>query len=151
MVALGIERGVGQHPVPKDQQRGHEQDRGELGRVVGWAGGDERPGDEVRVGIDRSGQLGPRAGRVLTPAPSDEVARGVTTIEAGGIDGDGGLLGDQAAAERGRDGAAEEVEEAPPFSSRSWAYLSVEKWGSLESPRSLRSSAKSARNATTPR
>jgi hypothetical protein len=55
---------------------------------------------------------------VLALGSGDEVPRGVPAIQTGGIDGDGGLLGDQFGFERGRDGALEEVDEDPPFKSR---------------------------------
>jgi hypothetical protein len=118
VVRFGIEGGVGQHPVPKDQQGRQEQDRGELRRIVGRAERDGSPGNEVRMGIEGGGQLGPTLGRVLALGAGDEVSGGVAAIQAGGIDGDGGLLGDQFGFECGRDGALEEVDEDPPFSSR---------------------------------
>jgi hypothetical protein len=118
VVNFGVECGVRQHPVPNDQQGRQEQDRGELRGVVGRAGGDGGPGDEVRVGVDGGGQLGPGAGRVLALGARNEVPRGVAAVEPGGIDGDGRLLGDQFGLECGRDGAFEEVDEAPPFRSR---------------------------------
>jgi len=121
VVVLGVERGVGHHPVPEDQQGRQQQDRGKFRGIVARAGGDGDPGDEVRVRVDRGGQLGPTAGRLLGARTGDEVARGVAAVEAGGIDGDGGSFGDQLALDRGRNGAFEEVEEAPPFNSRSWA------------------------------
>lgn len=118
VVRLGVERGVRQHPVPKDQQGRQEQDRGELRGVVGRAGGDGGTGDEVRMRVEGGGQLRPGAGRVLGAAAGDEVSGGVAAIQAGGIDGRSGPLGDQAAVECGRDGALEEVDEDPPFKSR---------------------------------
>ena len=44
--------------------------------------------------------------------------RRLAPVQAGGIDGHGWAVGDQAAVACGRDGALEEVEEAPPFNSR---------------------------------
>ena len=121
VVVLGVERGIGQHPIPEDQQRRQQQDRSELRGIVGRAECDRGTGDEVGVRIDRSGQLGPTACGVLAFGTGDEVSGGVTAVETGGIDGDGGSFGDQLALDRGRNGAFEEVEEAPPFNSRSWA------------------------------
>jgi hypothetical protein len=118
VVLLGVERGVGQHPVPSDQEGRQEQNGRELRGVVGRTDRDDGPGDEVRVGVNGGGQLRPTARRVLTLGAGDEVPGGVPAIQPGGVDGDGGLLGDQAAVGRGRDGAFEEVEEDPPFSSR---------------------------------
>lgn len=118
VVRFGVECGIGQHPAPGDQQGREEQDRGELRGVVGRADGDGGPGNDVRVGVDGGGQLGPGPGRVLAPGSGDEVARRVPAIQAGRIDGDGGGFGDQFGFECGRDGAFEEGEEAPPFSSR---------------------------------
>lgn len=72
----------------------------------------------MRVGIDGGRQLGPTLGRVLALGAGDEIARGVATVEPGGIDGNGRCLGDQFALGCGRDGALEEVDEGPPFKSR---------------------------------
>lgn len=73
----------------------------------------------VRVAGDR--ELGPTLGRVLAPGAGDEVTGGVAAVQAGGVNGDGRLLGDQAACECGRNGAVKEVKEVPPFKSRVWA------------------------------
>jgi hypothetical protein len=86
--------------------------------IVGRAECDDRPGDEVGMGIDGGGQLGPALGRVLALGSGDEVSGRVPAIQAGGIDSDGGGLGDQFGFDSGRDGAPEEVDEDPPFSSR---------------------------------
>lgn len=118
VMRLGIECGVGQHTVPGDAQRGQQKNGCKLGRIVGRTGGDGGPGNEVRVGIDGGSQLGPTLGRVLALGSGDEIARGVTAVETGGVDGDGGGFGDQFGLECGRDGALEEVDEAPPFKSR---------------------------------
>lgn len=126
VVGFGIERGVGEHAVPRDAQGGQQQDRCELWGVVGGAGGDGGPGDEVRAGVAGDGQLGPRAGRVCAVGAGNEVPRRVPGIQPGGIDGNGRLGGDQAGVTRARNGAFEEIEERPPFNSRSWAYLRVE-------------------------
>jgi hypothetical protein len=126
VVRLGIERGVGQHPVPGDAQGGQEQNGCELRGVVGRTEGDGGPGDEVGVGIDGGAQLGPGAGRVLALGAGNEVSGGVAAVQAGGIDGDGGLIGDQFGRACGRDGAFEEVDEGPPFSSRPSALQTVE-------------------------
>jgi hypothetical protein len=115
VVRFGVERGVGPHTVPKDQQGRQQQDRGELRGIVGRAEGDGGPGDEVGMGVDRGGQLGPGAGRVLALGAGDEVPRGVSAVESGGIDGDGRLLGDQFGFDSGRDGSLEEVDEDPPL------------------------------------
>jgi hypothetical protein len=118
VVLLGVERGIGQHPVPSDQQGRQEQDGRELGGIVGRAGGDRGTGDEMGVGVDGGGQLGPGAGGMLSAAAGDEVTRGVPAIQARGIDSDGRLIGDQPRVDCGRDGALEEVDEGPPFKSR---------------------------------
>ena len=78
------------------------------------------------MGIAGDGQFGPRAGRVRAAGAGDEVPGRVPGVQPGGIDGDGRLGGDQAGVTRARDGAFEEVEERPPLSSRSLAYLRVE-------------------------
>ena len=118
MVRLGIECGIGQHPVPGDAQGGQEQDGCELRGVVGRANRDGGTGNEVRVSIDGGGQLGPGPGRVFALGSGDEVSGGVPAVQARGIDGDGGLFGDQFGFECGRDGTFEEVDEDPPFKSR---------------------------------
>jgi hypothetical protein len=89
-----------------------------LRRVVGRAGGDGGPGDEVRVGVNGGGQLRPTACRVFAFGSGYKVSGGVAAIQTGGIDGDGRLLGDQFGLNCGGEGAFEEVEEAPPFKSR---------------------------------
>ena len=55
---------------------------------------------------------------MLALGAGDEVPGGVPAVEPGGIDGDGGLFGDQFGFACGRDGALEEVDEGPPFRSR---------------------------------
>ncbi len=107
VVRFGIECGIGQHPVPAEGQGPQEQNRCALGGVVGRAGGDRGTGDEMGVRIDRGGQLGPRPGGVLATRARDEIARRVPAIQAGGIDRDGRLFGDQAGVGCGRDGAFE--------------------------------------------
>ena len=62
MVLFTVERGVGQHPVPGDGQGRLGQDRAQLGGIVGRAGGDGGPGEEVALGIARDGELGPQPG-----------------------------------------------------------------------------------------
>jgi hypothetical protein len=118
VVRFGVECGIGQHPVPNDQQGRQQEDRGELRGIVGRANRDGGTGDEVGMGIDGGGQLGPTLGRVLALGAGDEVSGSVAAIQTGGIDGDGRGFGDQFAFECGRDGALEEVDEDPPFSSR---------------------------------
>ena len=118
VVLLAVERGVGQDPVPGDHlgRLGHHP--GELRGVVGRAGGDRRPGDEVGVGIDRDGELGPQPGRMLPPGALEEVAGRVAALQPGPIDGRRRLRADQAAAGCGRGGAVEEADGLPFFSSR---------------------------------
>src|SRR5262245_14481562 len=74
MVVLGIERGVGQDPGPRENEGRLGHDRAELGGVVTRAGGDGGPGQEVALGVARDGELGPEAGRVLLAGPLEEVA-----------------------------------------------------------------------------
>lgn len=119
VVALGVEGGVGQHPVPTDGEGRLGQDGAELRGVVGRAGGGGRPGEEVALSVDGGGQLGP--GGALGPGPAGEVPGGVPALQAGGINRRRGPLADQAAVGSGRGGAEEEDDE-PPFSrSRRWA------------------------------
>ena len=151
VVRFGIERGIGQHPVPGEAQGGQEQDQRELRGIVGRAGGHRGPGEEVGMRVGRNRQLGPGAGRVFALGSGDEVPRRVPAIQPGGSDGDGRLLGDQAALGSRRDGPFEEVEEDPPFRSRASALQSVEWCGTFLRAKSFRSSAKSLRTATTPR
>lgn len=121
VVILGIERGVGQHPVPGDDQGRLGQDRGELRGVVGRAGGDRRPGEEVAPGVAGDGELGPQPGRVLLAGPLEEVPGRVPALQPGAIDGGGRLLADQAAVGCGRGGPEEEADDLPFFSSRAAA------------------------------
>lgn len=55
VVLLGIECGVGQNPVPGDDEGRLGQDRGELGGVIRRAGGDGRPGEEMGLGVAGDG------------------------------------------------------------------------------------------------
>jgi hypothetical protein len=58
---------------------------------------------------------------VLALGSGDEITRRVSAVQPGRVDGDGRLLGDQAAVGSGREGPLEEFEEDPPFSSRASA------------------------------
>ena len=118
VVGLGVERRVGQHPVPGDRQGRLGHDRCELRGVVGRAGADTRPGEEVALGIDRDGELGPQAGRVFLTGPLEEVARRVPALQPRSIDGGGRPVADQAAAGCGRGGADKEDDGLPLLSSR---------------------------------
>jgi hypothetical protein len=121
VVLLGIERGVGQHPVPGDGQRRLGHDGLELRGVVGRAGRDAGPGEEVAVRIDGDGDLGPQPRGVLAAGSLEEVAGGVAALQPGGIDSRGRPVADQAAVGCGRGGAVEEDDELPFLSSRFWA------------------------------
>jgi len=126
VVRFGIECGIAQHSVPANGQGRQEQNRCELGGVVGRAGGDRGPGDEMGVRVDRGAQLGPRPGRVLATRARNEIARRVAAIQTGGINRNGWSFGNQARVGCGRDGAFEEGEECPPFKSRPSALHTVE-------------------------
>jgi hypothetical protein len=118
-VALfAVEGGVRQHPVVADAQRRLGHDRAELRRVVGRAEADGGPGQEVAARLAGDGQLGPQPGVVLATGPLEEVARGVPALQAGGIDGGGRLIRDQAAFPGARGGLEEEQDELPFLSSR---------------------------------
>lgn len=118
VVLLGIERGVGQHPVPGHDQRGLGHHGGELRGVVGRAGADPGPGQEVARGIDGNGELGPQSGGVLPPGSLEEVAGGVPALQPGPVHRGGRHRADQAAVRSGRGGAEQEDDEVPLFSSR---------------------------------
>jgi hypothetical protein len=118
VVVLAVERGIGQHSIPGHGQRGLEHDRAELRRVVGWAGGDRGPGEEVTVGVAGDGELGPQAGRVLTSGPLEEVTRGVPTLQSGPIDRGRRRIANQATVLCGRGGPQKEDDVGPPFKSR---------------------------------
>src|SRR5262249_47414415 len=105
-------------PVVADRQRRLGHRRAELRRVVGRAEADGGPGEEVAAGVADDGQLGPQPGVVPAAGPLEEVARGVSALQAGGVDGGGRLLPDQAAAACARGGLVEEEDELPFFSSR---------------------------------
>ena len=121
VVGLGIVGGVGQHPIPGEGQGRPGQGRAELGGVVGRAGGDGRPGEEVAPGIAGDGELGPQPGRVLPTGPREEVPGRVPALQPGPIDGRGRRRADQAAVGCGRGGADEEDDDRPFFSSRAAA------------------------------
>jgi hypothetical protein len=117
VVGLGVERRVGQHSVPGDHQRRLGHDRGELRGVVGRAGADTRPGEEVGLGIDGDGELGPQPGRVLTPGPFEVVAGGMPALQPGAVHRGRRVVADQAAVGCGRGGAGEEDDGLPFLSS----------------------------------
>lgn len=118
VVRLGIECGVGQNPVPGDDQGRLGHDRSELGGVIRRAGGDGRPGEEVGLGVAGDGQLGPQPGRVLAAGPLEEVPGRVPALQPGPVDGRGRFLTDQAAIGCGRGGTEKEEDDLPLFSSR---------------------------------
>lgn len=74
VVLLAVERGVGQHPIPGDGQGRLSHDRTQLRGIVGRAGGDGGPGEEVARGVARDGELGPQPRRVLASGSLEEVA-----------------------------------------------------------------------------
>ncbi len=100
MVVLGVVTLVRQHAArPKIRCRLPHR-LGELGRVVGppiaihgdwgpWAGAaaGHDPGDPVRRGMERRGQLGPgRVPDLIAPATAAEVHRCVAGLQPGGVD-----------------------------------------------------------------
>jgi len=70
--------------------------------------------------IAGDGQLDPGLGAELAAGPLEEVAGSVSALQAGGINGSGGLGLDQAARLGARGGLEEEQDELPFFNSR-WA------------------------------
>lgn len=80
VVGLGIERGVGQHPVPRDGEGRLGQDGSELRGVVGRASGDGGTGDEVASRVAGGGEFGPGPGGDRAPGPRDEVPGGVPAV-----------------------------------------------------------------------
>jgi hypothetical protein len=126
VVFFGVERGVGQHPVPVQDRGRLGQHRAELRGVVGGAGRDRRPDQEVAAGIASDGELGPQAGRVLATGTFEEVARGVAALQTRTVDRGGRLRADPATLGCGRGGADEEAQDLPFFSSREAATQSVE-------------------------
>jgi hypothetical protein len=121
VVRLGIERGVGQDAIPGHGQGRLGEDPGELGGIVGRAGGGGRPGEEVAPGVTRDGQLGPQPGRVLPAGSLEEIPGRMPAFQAGAIDRGGRLRADQAAVGCGRSGPEEEDDDLPFFSSRAAA------------------------------
>lgn len=118
VMTFTIERGVGQHPIPGDGQRGLGHDRAQLRGIVGRAGGHGGPGEEVAPRIAGDGQLGPQPGGVLASGSLEEVARGASALQSGPIDRRCRRIGDQAAVLCGRGGTQKEDDVGPPFSSR---------------------------------
>jgi hypothetical protein len=118
VVGLAVERRVGQDPVPGDGQGRLGHRRAELRGVVGRAGADGRPGEEVAGGVAGDRQLGPEPGGVLPPGPLEVVPRRVPALQPGAVDRGRRLRADQAAVSCGRSGAQEEADDLPFFSSR---------------------------------
>jgi len=118
VMVLTVERGVGQHPVPGDGQGRLGHDRTQLWGVVGRAGGDGGPGEEVALGIAGDGELGPQPRGVLASGSLEEVTRGVSALQSGPIDRCCWRIGDQATVLCGRSGTQKEDDIGPPFKSR---------------------------------
>jgi hypothetical protein len=115
---LAVEGRIAQHSVVTDRQRCLSHHRTQLRRVVGRPEADGRSGQQGAGGVAGDGQLGPQPGVMFAAGALEEVARGVPALQAGGIDGSGRLLRDQAAFLAARGGLVEEQDELPFFSSR---------------------------------
>jgi hypothetical protein len=127
MMVFGVVGGVGQQPVDEHVRAGLSDGRCELGRVLARTGADHGPGQQVAGGLTDQREFGPAAlGPMRIPASPLVVARGVSCLQSGGVDNRFDGLVDQAACPRSIENGGDEVEKAPFFSSRSWAYLSVE-------------------------
>lgn len=74
VVLFTVERGVGQHPIPGHGQGCLDHDRTQLWRVVGRAGGNGGPGEEVTLRVASDGELGPQPRGVFASGPLEEVA-----------------------------------------------------------------------------
>jgi hypothetical protein len=74
VVVFTVERGVSQHPIPGHGQGRLDHDRTQLRGVVGRAGGDGGPGEEVALRIAGDGEFGPQPRGVLAFGPLEEVA-----------------------------------------------------------------------------
>jgi hypothetical protein len=118
VVGLAVEGGIGQDPVPGHDQGRLGHHRSQLRGVVGRAGGDGGPGEEVAGGVAGDRQLDPAVGALRTAGAPKEVAGGVPALQAGGVDGGGRLVADQAALLGADGGLQEEADELPFFSSR---------------------------------
>jgi hypothetical protein len=97
VAVFAVERAVGQHPVVRHHQRRLGHHRTQLWRVVGRTQADGRAGQEVAGRLTGDGQLRPESGVGFTAGAFEEVAGGLAAVHAGGIDGGGRLVGDQAA------------------------------------------------------
>ena len=118
VVLLAVEGRVRQHTVVADNQRRLRHRRTELGRVVGRSKADGGRREEMASRVAGHGQLGPQPGVMLAACAFKEVAGSVPAFHAGGIDGGGRLVGNQAALACARGGLSEEQDELPFFSSR---------------------------------
>jgi hypothetical protein len=118
VVLLAVEGRVRQHTVVADNQRRLRHRRAELGRVVGRSKTDGGRREEMASRVAGHGQLGPQPGVMLAACAFEEVSGSVPAFHAGGIDGGGRLLADQAALACVRGGLGEEQDERPFFSSR---------------------------------
>lgn len=86
--------------------------------IVGGAEADPCRREEVAGRIAGNGQFRPQPTGVPAVGSLEEVAGGVPTLQAGGIDGGRGLGADQAVFLGAQGDAAEEQDELPFFSSR---------------------------------
>ena len=116
VVLLAVEGRVTQHAIPRDDQAGLLHRRAELRGVVTRAEADGGRGEEMAAGVASDGELDPGLGAELAAGPLEEEARGVPALQAGGIDGGGRFVRDQAAFLRARGGLEEEQDELPFFS-----------------------------------
>ena len=118
VVLLTVEGRVRQHTVVADNQRRLRHRRAELRRVVGRSKADRGRREDMALRIAGHGQLGPQSGVMLAACTFEEVSGSVPAFHAGGIDGGGRLVADQAALACVRGGLGEEQDERPFFSSR---------------------------------
>jgi hypothetical protein len=115
---LAVERGVGRHPVPGDDQGRLGPHRAELGGVVGGAGRDGRAGEAGARGVAGDREPGPAPGGRLPPGAPEGVPGRVPAVQTGRVHGGRRLVTDRAAAGRGPGGAQAEAEGRPFVSSR---------------------------------
>lgn len=128
MVMFTVKSGIGQQPRDGQVTARLSNAWRELGRISAGAVAERRTRPQVRRRVTDDGQLRPATPdeRLVLFAADDEVRRDVVIVQPGRVDAGFGLRVDQAARVGNAENASKEGIESPFFSSRSWAYLSVE-------------------------
>ena len=156
VIVLGIVARVAEGRVDPNEGRGLSHGWGEIGRVLARVDTRHRAQDEVGVGMNHGGELGPGAlPMTRAPAAQPEVGAHVPRLEPGRVQRGDRRRIDQAAPVGAPDHHGLSAAEGPPAWAsarmRREAWARVEKCGTFVSPIVRRSSVHSVTRVTTPR